>query len=82
MGRTLRPSIYGLAGLTLFGTVYDSGWFGEPDGHDHSALVVMPSVTTGSTSLSGASYVIISNAVTGDDVFVVRPDRMPPYSQG
>ncbi len=63
-----RTSICSLVGITAFGVTYDSGFFGPPDGHDHSAVISMP-VSTG--SVAAVTYII--NNMTGEDVAMQAP---------
>jgi len=52
----------------VFGVAYDSGLFGAPDGHDHSALVMIaPSTGT------WVATVYAPITVTGDEVPIFRP---------
>jgi hypothetical protein len=64
-----RPTIYVLAGLTIFGVAYDGGLFGTPDGSDHSAVM---SITAGSTGPAGPSA-YVQNTIAGDGVAVTPP---------
>jgi hypothetical protein len=74
MHKASKASVYSVIGLTALGVGYDSGLFGTPDGHDHSALVSV-AVSTGAT-VSTITY--INNNVTGEDVAVVPPALVSP----
>jgi hypothetical protein len=69
MFRGSRPLAVSLVGLAVFGATYDAGLLGPTDGHDHSALVVMPS--SGPTGPAGPMYA--ANTIAGDDFSVVPP---------
>jgi hypothetical protein len=75
-----RVSLYSVIGLVGFGVAYDSGLFGTPDGHDHSAMISISSSTTSSVVVSGG-VVYGLNAVTGDDFAVPLP-APPKPTQG
>jgi hypothetical protein len=59
-------------GLSGFGVAYDSGVFGTPDGHDHSAVISV-SANTGST-VAVADRVIL-DSVLGEQI--ATPPRVP-----
>jgi hypothetical protein len=80
-----KPSsllIYGGIGLTTFGVAYDSGFFGTPDGHDHSVMFAATTATgsVSSVSISGGTLVTVSN-VTGDEIVAPLPNRKPSQHQ-
>jgi hypothetical protein len=73
MHKVSRASVYGLVGLTAFGVAYDSGLFGPPDGHDHSALIAI--FITPSTGTAISNYSVVDN-VTGNSVAIHQPETI------
>lgn len=67
-----RASIWGLIGLTSFGVAYDSGLFGVPDGHDHSAVLSV-AASTGSIASVNSIIAYTPNTITGDDIAMPWP---------
>lgn len=65
MRKPYPATIYAAVGLTAFGVGYDSGLFGTPDGHNHSAPVSF--AVAGATGAS-VSNVHVTNNITGDEV--------------
>jgi hypothetical protein len=74
MYKPSHASIFGLVGLTAFGVAYDSGLFGTPDGHDHSAVIAI-SVAASTGSLAIPMYAVMNN-VTGDNVAIYPPETI------
>ncbi len=72
MHNASRASIWGLIGLTSFGVAYDSGLFGVPDGHDHSAVLSIAG-STGTVAAVNGVIVYTPNTATGDDIAMPGP---------
>lgn len=71
MHKYSRGSIGGAVGLAFFGVVYDSGFVGPTDGHDHSAVFSIAATNTGASST-----IFIVKTITGEDV-VIPPLQQP-----
>ena len=69
-----RAAIYGLVGLTAFGVAYDCGFFGTPDGHDHSAFIAI-SIAPSTGTVNMPMYSVVDN-VTGNAVAIHPPETM------
>ena len=78
MHKASRTSVFGLVGLTAFGVAYDSGLFGAPDGHDHSALILL-SIAPSTGTLNVPMYSVMNN-VTGDSVVIYHPETIKAQS--
>jgi hypothetical protein len=76
MHKPSQASVYGIVGLTFFGVGYDCGLFGNPDGHDHSAVISVASASSSSSVSIGYTY--LSNGITGEEIPVIPPGPPKP----
>jgi hypothetical protein len=75
-----KPSpiaVWSAVGIASFGTVYDCGLFGVPDGNDHSALIV---VAANGTVTTANGILMTANHITGDQITMSLPDHRTPQT--